>query len=492
VKGMSSRSFQPTPAFRKKEEQLRQSVLLKTKEKLKNDMQKLFKDPEYCDVVLVSQSNELPVHSVIIEARFPEFYKHIQDQPEPQSRKVNIKEMPFADLERWAKTLYSDDDINRSFIEEMIPLNEKRYEKEDMGSKEDVSLSSDLLSLLNETGKGDVEFSVGGKTVRGHKAILAARSDYFAAMFSSSWREASQESSISIPDVSYEVFLAALKFIYGASQEILSFPAAKVLRLADMYGMQDMVDLIVVDLKITKCHLFHKPCTHCIPQVYECLKLCEPFYHTKDFQSQCLQWISKNFQKTLACRQFPLMSDHFQNEVQEEIRKEVSSSTVPPTMWLKCNTLTASLKNLNTSWTQTVLKFVGEIREICLIVIVENFPVICEFSTISTFVKEIRNSSSLLEQFLNEILEKLTVGNCCHIFQSLQKILERATAMDESERHYFDPFDHDSLQVVRESLKRCEKFIVSRIGPVSQTNAWKDISPTKQQELKSRAFFVDL
>ena len=487
---MASRSFKPTSAFLKKEEQLRQSVLLETKEKLQHDVQKLFKDPQYCDVILVSQSNELPVHSAIIEARFPEFYKYIQDQPE--SRKITMTEMPFAELERWVKTLYSHENINRSLIEKIFPLNRENREEVSTETREGVSLSSDLLSILSQSGTGDVEFFVGGKTVGSHKAILAARSDYFAAMFSSSWRETSQKSSISIPDVSYELFVAVLKFIYGASQDILSFPASHVLRFADMYGMQDLVDLMVVDLKITKCHLFHKPCTHCIPQVYQCLKLCEAFYHTKKFQSQCLQWLSKNFQKTLACRQFPLMSNHFQKEVQQEIRKEVSSSTVPPTMWLKCNTLIASLNNLNTSWTETVLKFAGEIREICLIVIVENFPTICEMPTILMFVKEINNSSSLLAQFLNEILEKLTIVNCCCIFQSLQKILDQVMAMDESESHYCNRFDSESLQVIKECLKRCEKFIVGRIGPVSQTKAWKDISLSKQQELKSKAFFVDL
>jgi hypothetical protein len=64
--------------------------------------------------------------------------------------------------------------------------------------------------------------------------------------------------------------------------------------------------------------------------------------------------------------------------------------------------------------------------------------------------------------------------------------------MDESESHYRNPFDSESLQVVQECLKRCEKFIIGRIGPVSQTKAWKDISSSKQQELKSSAFFVDL
>ncbi|XP_028408714.1 BTB/POZ domain-containing protein 8-like [Dendronephthya gigantea] len=349
------RTFKPTPTFQKKEEKVRQSILLETKEKLRNDIKKIFKDPQYSDVVLVSHSNEFPVHSFILEARFPEFFNLIQSQP-PKSRKVTITEkVTYADLEQWVETLYSEDNIDRTSIEEALTLNKGKSGI--YPTDKDVSLSTDLLSLLNETCTGDVEFSVQGKCIMAHKAILAARCDYFSAMFSSSWREESS-SSITIPDVSSDVFLATLKFIYGASQDILSFPVSKVLPVADMYGLQDLVDLIVVDLKVTKCHLFHKPCTYCIPQVYDCLKLCEPFYHTHNFQIQCIQWICKNFQKTLECKHFPQLSGKFQSDVQQGILKQLSSSTVAVT-WLKCNTLLASLNNLNTSWTQPVVTFCG-------------------------------------------------------------------------------------------------------------------------------------
>lgn len=482
---MTSRKFKPSAAFKKKEEQLRQSILLETKEKLRTDMQKLCDDPQHCDAVIVSQFNELPVHSFMIKARFPEFYKYMQDQPE--SNKIKIGDVSLPELKQWMKTLYSEDKIDRVFIEKALP---------DLGTtgnhptKEGVSLASDLLSLFNQSSARDIEFCVDGNTVSAHKAILASRSDYFAAMFSSSWSEASQ-SSVSIPDVSYEIFHAILKFIYGVSQDVLKFPASKVMRVADMYGMQDLVDLIGVDIKINKCHLFHKPCTYCIPQVYECLKLCEAYYRMESIQLQCIQWLSKNFDKTLASRHFPQMSKRFQEDVRQNIQQQLSSSTAAVT-WLKCNSLNSSLRNLNTSWVQAVINFVEEVREFCLKVTAENFHAFFELPIISAFIKESNNSSTLLEQFLNEIIERLTAANCCYILQALQKVIDAVMAMDESESHFRDPFDRESLQVVQECIKRCEKFIIGRIGPVSQTKAWKDISSSKQKELKSRAFFVDL
>ena len=80
--------------------------------------------------------------------------------------------------------------------------------------------------------------------------------------------------------------------------------------------------------------------------------------------------------------------------------------------------------------------------------------------------------------------------NCCFILQGLQKIIDTVVAMDESESHFLNPFDSETFQVVQECLKRCEKFIIGRIGPVSQTEAWKAISLSKQQELKSDAFLL--
>ena len=482
----SQMTFKPTQAFRKKEDKLRQSILQSTKRKLRSDLLKLFNDPQFCDVILLSHSNELPVHSFMIKARFPEFFNYIQKQPE--SLKVNITEVQFVELEEWVKALYSEDNVNHALIKETLDLREEKNGEQPTG--ENASLETDLLSLFNENTTGDVEFIVDGKAVRAHKAILAARSDYFSAMFSTSWREATQ-TSIKILDVSYEIFFAVLKFIYGVSQDILGFSSSKVLRFADMYNIQDLIDLIIVDLKITKCHLFHKPCTLCIPQVYECLKLCEDFYQTGNFQLECVQWISKNFQKTLACRKFSQMSDHFRNDVRQEIHKQMSPSTVVFT-WLSCSNLISSLKNLNTKWTETGIKFAEELRELCLRQTVENFSTFCELPIIDSFTKQAVNSTSQLEQFLNELLEMLTSTNCCCILRSLEKLIHAVMTMDEGERHFCYPFGNGHIQIVEECIKRCERFIIGRIGIVSKTEAWKELSSSKQQELKSRAFFVDL
>ncbi len=105
-------------------------------------------------------------------------------------------------------------------------------------------------------------------------------------------------------------------------------------------------------------------------------------------------------------------------------------------------------------------------------------PAVCELSTISMFIKDINNSSSLLEKFLNEVLERLTVINCCFILQRLQKIIDTVVAMNESESHFLNPFDSETFQVVQERLKRCEKFIT----------AWKDWTSFTNRSMESYFF----
>lgn len=87
---------------------------------------------------------------------------------------------------------------------------------------------NDMLRLINNPELSDVTFLVEGKEVYANRAILAGRSEYFhALLFSGCMRESIQTSSeaitgvptyerkpIEIQDISYEVFIKLLEYIY--------------------------------------------------------------------------------------------------------------------------------------------------------------------------------------------------------------------------------------------------------------------------------------
>jgi hypothetical protein len=73
-----------------------------------------------------------------------------------------------------------------------------------------------MLAVCNKKDFSDISFIVGDQTYYGHKAVICARSEYFAKMIgpNSTWQE-SKEKSLKIQDVAPKVFLAYLEFLYS-------------------------------------------------------------------------------------------------------------------------------------------------------------------------------------------------------------------------------------------------------------------------------------
>ena len=63
----------------------------------------------------------------------------------------------------------------------------------------DPRLSIDLRKLFNDETDADVKIFVGEKTIKAHKVVLRARSDYFRAMFESNMEE-SRKNEVGISD----------------------------------------------------------------------------------------------------------------------------------------------------------------------------------------------------------------------------------------------------------------------------------------------------
>ena len=106
-------------------------------------------------------------------------------------------------------------------------------EAERLQSPQDV-LSSDLKLLLDSQSFSDVTLYVGDTQFQAHKAILAARSPVFAAMFQKETKE-DQTNTVDIPDVDRHVFQALLDFIYTARAETILEIAEDLFVVADKY-----------------------------------------------------------------------------------------------------------------------------------------------------------------------------------------------------------------------------------------------------------------
>ncbi|XP_044762351.1 speckle-type POZ protein B isoform X2 [Coccinella septempunctata] len=97
---------------------------------------------------------------------------------------------------------------------------------------------SDDLGLLFENQKfSDVTLSVSGREFQAHKAILAARSPVFQAMFEHEMEER-KHNRVDILDVDHEVLREMLRFIYTGKASNLEKMADDLLAAADKYALE--------------------------------------------------------------------------------------------------------------------------------------------------------------------------------------------------------------------------------------------------------------
>uniref|UniRef100_A0A8C0IAC6 BTB domain-containing protein n=1 Tax=Bubo bubo TaxID=30461 RepID=A0A8C0IAC6_BUBBB len=167
-------------------------------------------------------------------------------------------------------------------------------------------LGEDLMMLYKKCCCPDINICVEGKDFQAHRAILCARSSYFAAMLSGSWAESSQE-HITLQGISHIEMSVILHFIYGG---ILDFPDKvdvgyiRMLGIADMYGLDGLKEVAIYILKRDYCNFFQKVCQ------FSCYFVSHKIILTRYLTTV---WVGKHFAKCLSERSFASLPTELQN-----------------------------------------------------------------------------------------------------------------------------------------------------------------------------------
>ncbi|OXA43363.1 Speckle-type POZ protein B [Folsomia candida] len=138
--------------------------------------------------------------------------------------------------------------------------------EEDRVVRQKDLLSKELSVLLQTTEFADVALTTKTRTFMAHKAVLAARSKVFSAMFSSKMLESTMN-TVEIPDFDEDVVEGMLEFMYSGQVEGLHDPdkASALLRIAEKYDLpglkeeceHNMAENLNVDTAITILVMAH-------------------------------------------------------------------------------------------------------------------------------------------------------------------------------------------------------------------------------------------
>ncbi|XP_031573921.1 uncharacterized protein LOC116307756 [Actinia tenebrosa] len=354
-------------------------------------------------------------------------------------------------------------------------------------------IGEDLLRLVNDCKTSDITFLLNGtERIKAHRSILCTRSSYFSAMLYGGWTEG-QAHEIPLHGIqSSRAFLAVLYYLYGGITRLPLEIAdiCEVLRLSDMYGLEGLKEVASCQLRIEKCHLFHKPCSECIAGVIDCLDVSDLF-QLPDLKSQSLRWIVKYFDRVYGTKNFASLSKTLQEETLALIQSTMSSSNVLD-LFSRGEKLSSSIPCIK--WTEPVMPLVSSHMDSCLSYIASNFPVIARQQAFLDMLKGVGWSTPLLEKILNSVCKHLTVNNCCEQLKEamrLQNILNAAVSEESFEK---EQFSEKSYKLVDSLQSRCQEFIVSNLHRVSHTEGWKHLGPKTQNEVRKSkgGLFVDI
>ncbi len=115
------------------------------------------------------------------------------------------------------------------------------YEKMEKNRLDASRILSRLAAQQKEGTLCDVILEAEGKQLQAHRAVLAAASPYFHAMFTSGFKE-KHDKVIILHDVSYEGLSAVIHFVYNLELEVLDTTVGDILGAACLLQIPMIVD----------------------------------------------------------------------------------------------------------------------------------------------------------------------------------------------------------------------------------------------------------
>ncbi|XP_076403047.1 BTB/POZ domain-containing protein 8 isoform X2 [Peromyscus maniculatus bairdii] len=313
-------------------------------EQLSRDVLRLLREEIHTDTVLSVGGSLFKVHRAVLLARAPGFHFHVIGQtPRGLTNElVPVDNVEASELRAFLQIVYSSNKSIKNYEEEILkkmkvesvmPETKPDVSFQDCGDSstcssgkheipEDITgggssfissdnydlepaseLGEDLLKLYMKQCCPDIDICADGKSFRAHRAILSARSGYFAAMLSGCWAESSQE-CVTLQGITHVEMNVVMHFIYGGT---LDFPdkanVGQILNVADMYGLEGLREVAVYILRRDYCNFFQKPVPRTLASILECLIIAHSV-GVESLFADCMNWIISHFARFWSERSF--------------------------------------------------------------------------------------------------------------------------------------------------------------------------------------------
>uniref|UniRef100_A0A8D0F5W3 BTB/POZ domain-containing protein 8 n=1 Tax=Strix occidentalis caurina TaxID=311401 RepID=A0A8D0F5W3_STROC len=462
-------------------------------EQLRQDLGRLLAEGTRCDVTIRVGDAAVRAHRAVLLARAPRLFAELGGGRPPRvnlvssSRLVYSSDKNLKEAEELAmmkkvlepKLIQENNIATLQNTQKNINLKNSYFPLSAGVSKLETAsvLGEDLMMLYKKCCCPDINICIEGKDFQAHRAILCARSSYFAAMLSGSWAESSQE-HITLQGISHIEMSVILHFIYGG---ILDFPDKvdvgyiRMLGIADMYGLDGLKEVAIYILKRDYCNFFQKPVPGKQQPVLECMAIAHSL-GVENLYSACMKWVGKHFAKCLSERSFASLPTELQNNCLVMLINSLNHKNAAFFL-METDRLINSLPQVK--WTETAVALASSLQEECITFIVANFLHIVQSEGFSILLQAQAMSSKpdLLELIFNAIEKSINNENSCFLLVAVDMLLDSTNVKEMGFTC--------KIQALRDKLW---VFLVQSFYAVRHTEGWKLMRPDHQHKIQAAAF----
>uniref|UniRef100_A0A8D2APZ0 BTB/POZ domain-containing protein 8 n=1 Tax=Sciurus vulgaris TaxID=55149 RepID=A0A8D2APZ0_SCIVU len=486
-------------------------------EQLSQDMLRLLREEIHTDVTFSTDYTLFKAHKAVLLGRVPDFYFHTVGQTSDSitnHEPVPVENVEALEFRTFLQIVYSsnrdiknyEEEICRKMIAESGILQKKldfSFQKcknssdcslqkheisEDISNRDDSLISNDHYDLepASELGEDllklyvkhycpDIDIYVDGRRFKAHRAILSARSSYFAAMLSGCWAESSQE-YITLQGINHVEMNVMMHFIYGGT---LDFPdkanVGQILNMADMYGLEGLKEVAIYILRRDYCNFFQKPISRTLTSILECLIIAHSV-GVESLFADCMKWIVKHFARFWSERSFANVPPEIQKNCLNMLIQSLNDKNAA-FLLMESDRLIISLPRVK--WTEAALIMASQLQEECIAFIVENFSKIIQSENFILLLQSQAMSSTadLLDKILKAIEENITTENSCTLLMAVDTLLNSENTKEMGFTC--------KIQALRDKLWI---FLVQSFYAVRHTESWKLMSTDDQQKIQAAAF----
>ncbi|XP_078075020.1 BTB/POZ domain-containing protein 8 isoform X2 [Mustelus asterias] len=335
-------------------------------------------------------------------------------------------------------------------------------------------LGADLLALYRKRCCPDITLHVENRIFHAHRAILCARSSYFAAMLSGNWVESFRK-SITLAGVSHIEVEIMMNFLYGA---ILDLPKEalprSVLTLADMYNLDGLKKVVLHVLKKDYCKFFHKPVIGMQQSILECLQISHSV-GIDGLYSSCMRWITKYYVKCWSGKNFSRLPVELQKACLMSVVQSLHVKNVVSVL-MESDRLLWSLPEVK--WAEQTIALTKELQDECIKFIIPHFLETIRSKSFLHLLKAQRMSRRpyLVERIFAAIEQNITVTDGCLQFIAVD-LLRGQVAYKEV----------GFASEISALFDKLWTFLVQSFYAVRHTEGWKLMKPRDQEQIQTAA-----